>query len=135
MLTTMPPHGSALFAPVSAQTYVQSLVFDVAVQQFLQKLWPQPVASSLQIQRHIPLLPADREQLQHVGGRCTYCIAVTGYGFVGQALFANRLTVGLMRKSFQSSTSLSWVPLYAGSLHFRLNVASATFSGPMHHCM
>ena len=92
MLTTMPPHGSALFAPVSAQTCVQSLVLDVAVLQFLRKLWPQPVASSLQIQKHTPLLPASRQWLQHIEGRCAYCIAVTDYGFVNQALFADRLT-------------------------------------------
>ncbi len=99
MLMTMPPHGSALFAPVSAQTCVQSLVLDVAVLQFLQKLWPQPAASSLQIQKHIPLLPADRQWVQHIRRQNTYCIAVTDYGFVGQAIVADRLTVGLMRNS------------------------------------
>ncbi len=92
MFTTMPPHGSALFAPVSAQICVQSLVLDVAVLQFLQKLWPQPAASSLQIQKHIPLLPADRQWLQHIGGQYTYGLAITVYELVVQALFADRLT-------------------------------------------
>lgn len=81
MLTTMPPHGSAVFAPVSAQICDQSLVLDVAVLQLLQKLWPQLAASSLQSQRHIPLLPADRPRLQHIGGQYVYGIAVTLYEF------------------------------------------------------